>query len=525
MTDEREFSNYDKNVFIINLKKQIDRGALMSRYSRAHDLDIRALWEKEFKNNPERGEKFYERVFVEYGDESIAELVNAQVGVQNVSNLVTKIIEEGRIGLSYIEKSSRYVSYLDKKDGRFLYLEASKTGLPESMWNMYEEECDFLFESYSAILNGVINELYKEYPMENMKFEFQGKEYTYDEIKSQYGDIVKKAYESAIRSRGLDEARYLLPSSTLTNLGISGNARAYIRLLYRLLSSHLPEARNIGIELKKELTPFLTKLIDSMDKDYGLQQLDYEKSMNSVQFMDEEGYFREEVKLLKFPEDEDASKKLAAAYLFQRSNLDYSTLEKKINLKEIKISPIINEIASRRKNRRNKVGREAENLPYSFEIATNFGAFREIQRHRTMTIIRKPLTVKFGYQIPPTVLKNKELLELFNDAMKRSAETYFKLKEYDINLAQYAVTFAHIYPIYIVANLREIIYFTELRSTPQAHFDLRRISQNIYKEIEKVNPSITPLFKFVDHNEYPLGRLRAEIRKEKKLKDLEKDQN
>ncbi len=525
MTEDREFSNNDRNVFIINLKRQIDRGALMSRYSRAHDLDIRTLWEREFKNNPERGEKFYERVFVEYGDESIAELVNAQVGIQNVSNVVTKIIEEGRIGLSYIEKSSRYVSYLDKRDGRFLYLDAAKAGLPESLWDVYEEGCDFLFETYAAVLKGVTEELYNTYPIEKMKFEFQGKEYSYDEIKDQYGDIVRKAYESAVRSRGLDEARYLLPSSTLTNVGVSGNARAYIRLLYRLLSSQLPEARNIGMELKNEITPYFTKLIDSMDKDYGKQQLEYERSIASSSFIEQEGYFGEEVRLLKFPKDEESGKSLVSAYLFQRSNLDYIAIEDKVNSSEIKVSPIINELANTRKNRRNKVGREAENLIYSFEISTNFGAFREIQRHRTMTIIRKPLTVKFGYQVPPTVLKNERLLELFKDAMKRSAEIYFKIREYDMNLAQYAVTFAHIYPIYMVANLRELIYFTELRSTPQAHFDLRRISQNIHRQIEKVNPSISPLFKFVDHNEYPLGRLKAEVRKEKKIKELEKDQN
>jgi Predicted alternative thymidylate synthase len=105
------FSNRDKDVFLITCEKMIDRGALMSRYSRTRELDIRTLWDKEFAQVPDRAEKFYERVFLEYGDESVAELATAQVGIQNVSNVLSKIIEESRIGLSYLEKSSRYVSY------------------------------------------------------------------------------------------------------------------------------------------------------------------------------------------------------------------------------------------------------------------------------------------------------------------------------------------------------------------------------------------------------------------------------
>ena len=115
MAEKREaFSNRDRNVFLITAERGIDRGALISRYSRTASLDIREVYDKEFAANSERGSEFYRRVFSDYGDESVAELVFAQVGVQGVSNVVSKMMEDLRIGLSFIEKSSRYVRY-DKK--------------------------------------------------------------------------------------------------------------------------------------------------------------------------------------------------------------------------------------------------------------------------------------------------------------------------------------------------------------------------------------------------------------------------
>ena len=129
--NKNHFSNSDKQLFLINLKSQLDMGALLSRYSRTSNLDIRDLFYREFSENEKRGREFYERVFLEYGDESIAELVNVHMGVQNISNLLVKLIEETRIGASYIEKSSRYVRYDKKVDGKYLYLPFESTGIKE----------------------------------------------------------------------------------------------------------------------------------------------------------------------------------------------------------------------------------------------------------------------------------------------------------------------------------------------------------------------------------------------------------
>ena len=114
------FSNTDKTVFAIITPRQVDRGALMSRYSRT-DKTMRRIFLEEFAKNPNRGEEFYERVLLEYGDDSVAELGEAQVAIEWVSNIAAKKIEDHRIGLSYLEKSSRYVAFNQQVNGQYKY--------------------------------------------------------------------------------------------------------------------------------------------------------------------------------------------------------------------------------------------------------------------------------------------------------------------------------------------------------------------------------------------------------------------
>ena len=106
----KHFSNINDSVFAITTPKQVDRGALMSRYSRT-DKNMRKVFLDEFLKNQNRGEEFYKRILLEYGDDSVAELGSAQIAIEGLSNIAVKKIEDRRIGLSYLEKSSRYVSW------------------------------------------------------------------------------------------------------------------------------------------------------------------------------------------------------------------------------------------------------------------------------------------------------------------------------------------------------------------------------------------------------------------------------
>src|SRR5207249_6266370 len=140
-----------KSVFALTTPRQVDRGALMSRYSRS-DKTMRRIFLDEFINNPTRGEEFYHRVLQEYGDDSVAELGEAQIGIEWISNIAAKKIEDQRIGLSYLEKSSRYIPF-DRKVGNMYKYYRDDRILKSKYADQYIESCDHAFDVYSKSIN------------------------------------------------------------------------------------------------------------------------------------------------------------------------------------------------------------------------------------------------------------------------------------------------------------------------------------------------------------------------------------
>lgn len=513
MSEERGPFSTDRDVFLIKLERQIDRGALISRYSRTAALDIRDVYDKEFAANPDRGREFYRRVFAEYGDESVSELVYAQMGVQNISNIASKLMEDVRIGLSFIEKSSRYVRYDKKRNGRYLYLEASKCGLPQSFSEEYEELCDDLFEFYASKYDYMKSTIAQKYPIEERTFVSRSgeAEYGFDILSEEDKATAKKAYDSAVRSRALDELRFILPASTLTNLGVSGNARSYSYLIHSLRSSGLKEASRLAEDIFVELTSEFPEILESSDSKHGKSNLDYlsnRKQEMSTAIREDTG--SNGVILIGHDEENSALKLMQTAHeIHTGSPLSGGTGD---------MNKRILEYAEIRKNRRNKPPREFEIPRYHFTVTTNYGAFRDFHRHRMMTHIRGPLTCMLGYDTPQFISNSPEMKSEYDELMQRAASLWKRVfKAQGAEVAQYCVPYSYRYRTYASMDLREVTHFCELRSTPQAHPDLRFLAHDIYRAVQKVHPTLSKIIKFVDLGDYPLGRIFAEFRKEQKL--------
>ncbi len=508
-----DFSNYDKNVFLIKMD-MIDRGALMSRYSRTINIDIREIYEKEFLNNPDRARDFYKRIFLDYGDESVAELTTAQLGIQNISNVLSKVIEEPRIGLSYIEKSSRYVKYNKKTDEGYLFLKGEKTGM-KNFVDEYNEHCNSLFDFYSDLYSKMLKVFEEKYPIESFVFQINGENYKYSQIKNLDDDTVKKSYRSSIRSAVLDEIRSVLPASTLTNMGLSGNGRAFISLIERLNAYNTDESIEYSDLIYQELEKELPELIDDAKSKHGTEQIDYNTMRDKIG--DAVYNKNNEIPdvLLISHEDEKISINRAVSLLAY--NGDFNS----INISPEQADKIINEIYDIRKNRRHKLGRAFESINYVFQVNTNYGAFRELQRHRFFSIIRRDLSTDFGYDIPENIGLISELRENYIDIMEESINIYNKIKnDSGSRIAQYAVPYAFKYPVIFSTNLNELTYFIELRSNQQVHPDLRKVAISMYNSVKNVHPELARLIKFVDTGDYRLGRLPSEIKKEQKKRDI-----
>ncbi|MGE5782809.1 MAG: FAD-dependent thymidylate synthase [Nitrososphaerales archaeon] len=524
------FSNTDKPIFAITTPRQVDRGALMSRYSRS-DKTMRRIFLDEFVKNPYRGEEFYKKVLLEYGDDSVAELGEMQLAIESISNIAAKNIEDHRIGLSYLEKSSRYVSFNKKINGKYKYLRENKI-MDSSYADMYIEACDFAFDTYSENIEPMQKFLSEIEPIENFHFfdSYSNHETFFNNLNDPE-DIksAQRIYNSTIKAKSLDILRGILPASTLTNLGITGNGRAFEYLLSKMYSSSLHEMNNLADQLYEELDLTISSFIHRVKSNHGISMQNYLKETKNM--IIELAFTHlsklipdnnpDYISLLYHENNFDAEIKVASAILYQQA-LGHS-LATIINyvksLSEEERHKIINTYTSLRTNRRQRPGRAFEMIEYTFEMFTNFGMFRDLHRHRILTLERQLLSTRHGYDIPNEIIE-LGITKNFKDCMYKCDEVFKIIAKDNPEEAQYVVNFAYRYPYFIKLNLREATHMIELRTLPQGHPDYRYICQEMYKKIRNVHPLLCQGIKFVDLNTYKLERLSSEKKIEKKKRDI-----
>ena len=526
----QHFSNSDKHVFAIITPRQVDRGALMSRYSRS-DKTMRKIFLDEFASNADRGTEFYSKILSEYGDDSVAELGEAQVAVEWISNIAAKKIEDQRIGLSYLEKSSRYIPF-DKKVGNMYKYYRDEKILESKYAELYIESCDHSFDVYSKSINLLQKYISEIEPIDDfMYFDSISKSEKIFIKLSDDQDIesAKKVYHSTVRSKSLDILRNLLPASTLTNLGITGNGRAFEYLLTRLYCAELDELKDLALMLNSELDCVIPSFIKRVNEKHGksLQSfmINTKKEISNLthKYLEDikPEYSPMDVRLIDFMDSKDAEVKVVSAILYEnaqgRSLHDITRLVK--SFPQSRRDEIILAYTKFRGNRRHRPGRAFEMVEYLFEMFTNFGMFRDLHRHRILTMERQLLSTKHGYDIPKEIT-DSGMEKDFKDCMYLSSNTYQNIAKTMPVEAQYAVNFAYKYPYFIKINLRELYHVIELRTTAQGHPDYRYICQQIFKKINEVHPLLMKGMKFVDMNQYELGRFDTEKRKELKRREL-----
>lgn len=514
-------SNLDKPVFTLTNLPEVVKGALFSRYSRSAKSLRRVLLD-EFMVSPEIGlkdivhslpkkhhspvqtrkaEEFYERVLVGYGDDSVAELAGAHIALEEISIIATKIVEDARIGLSPLEKSTRYVYFDTKKDGKWSYLR-EKTLMASEFADLYQESCDFCFQTYADLIPKVSAWVMEKSPKD---------EKTSD-----------RAYKSTIRAKTCDLLRGLLPASTLTNMGFFGDGRAYEYLLTRMFGDELTEIKELAGEMQKELSGIIPSFVKRSNGEFGIMMQNYLKKVAdstdilAKQYAGASG--GEGVTLVEY--DNDAEKKIVVSILYPHLQKPMSDIEKIVEkmAKEEK-EKIIKEYIGERQNRRHKPGRAFEHVFYTFDVCGNYGAYRDLHRHRILTQQRQPLSPYLGYKMPHEI-KTAGFEKKFKAVMDKTKEAYEKIvKKYPAE-AQYVVPLAYNIRWYMRFNLREAYHLLELRSAMQGHRDYREIAQQMFREIKKVHPTVASGMKFMDMNEYEFERLEAERGIDKRLEEI-----
>ena len=507
------FTNLDQPVFaLVNLPETV-KGALFARYSR-YGGTLRRLFLDEFAADMEgaavrawdgdegaRAAKLYQRIFLGYGDDSVAQLGGAHVACEWTSNVMTKMLQRPRLG-AYLEQSTRYIAYDAPMDdgGRYRYWRDASLG-PE-----YERVMDGLFDVYAQSLPRVEAWAAERFPRADGEPE--------------------GAHRRSIRAKSLDLLRGLLPAASLSHMGIFATGQTYEQLVLHLLASPLPEARFYGQSILDTIKAVMPSFVARVERpDRGGEWVSYleERGRAADRWAARLGLDRQraaqasgpEVRLLSVRGSEDD---LLAALLFEAA----ATSEEEVRAAVRVLPPderatLLRELVGDRSNRRYRPGRGFEAVSYRFEVVSDYGAFRDLQRHRMMTVQWQPLTPSLGAGVPEELV-DAGVADDYRRALDASRGEYERLASSGFaDVAPYALCLGYRIRYVLDMNARAAMHLIELRSGREGHPSYRAVAHALHAEIERVHPAVAEAISHVDRDNEPrLERILSEIRTQAK---------
>lgn len=522
---ERYVTNTSGNVFVLRNLPEVIKGALFSRYSRSN-MGLRSLLLKEFIQNEDtafkeivgaskgeesvedqtlaikKAQSFYDRILDGYGDDSIGELGGAHLAVENISMLAAKCIEDCRIGGSPLEKSTRYIYFDQTVNGEYLYYKEPVI-MTSAYRDLYVNTCNLLFTTYSKLIPLLTAKIEEKFPKDH--------------------DISKVAYNAALKAKVLDCLRGLLPASALTNIGLFANGRFFEHLIQKLICQSLSELQDIGKDSYQELSKVIPSFVrrtepsSKYQKAYSqfIEQMNGELKFAAKSFSSSEpSAQKSSINLIYF--DPDAVYKVGGALLFDNSTHSLSELQDYCRtISEDELARILDAAAIYRENRRHKSPRALEIPFFTFEIVSDFGIYRDLQRHRMLTQQRQLLSCDLGYFVPQEII-GTELEKEYVEVMEKAKEAFEAISEELPEEAQYVVPMAYNLRWYMHVNLRSLQWLCELRSSPAGHPNYRYVAQELAKKVCQKIPQFERFFKFVDFDGYSLGRMNQEIKRVEK---------
>lgn len=570
----RHFTNVDGSIFAIKGLPQEVVGAMFSRYSRsakgvrrvfldefmtspalaqqhvAEYLEEQGVDEEELKAALQRTNVFYRQVFAEYGDKSVIQMGVVHIAFEGVSQIAAKAIEDQRVASAYIERSTRYVPFDQKTvGGHWLYMEEQDIMLtaPEDVKREYLRWNDSLFEAYSKHIPTAVEHFRKKYPIEEQVFDIGDGRFVHlaDVTDDKNRGIVTRAYDRALRAKALDTVRVFLPTTTVTSLGAVWSGQSAENAVYKLMSSPYREVRLIGISALQEMLKVIPNFLQNVPR-HGPQMRRYLKDVREAQeqvadsVVDEikEVEDAKDVQLVGFERDTDIL--LAAQILYDGQGRVHRSKEAVLKwahwVKEedrrlypgLSYSPRLAEIILRSVPDRKALTREHK-LPRAFESAyaeveyyCDFGIFRDLQRNRLSLTERQQLSADEVFV--PREMKEPGMEEVLADYLELAGWTrglnnkVAQLGSQYERAAEYITILGNKLRFNIKANIRQWVFFSELRTIPGGHPTYRNAVQESVRQILDIFPFMKPLFTHVDWTEdYGLGRLRAEVKTQQRL--------
>ena len=511
-------SNLERPVFALVGLPETVKGALFARYSR-YPGTLRRLMVDEFaadlaragagrgggaaadaEDESGRAARLYETIFLGYGDDSVAQLGGAHIACEWVSNILTKILQRPRLA-AYLEQSTRYIAYDAPVEPapappRHRYYAARQLG-PE-----YAAAMDALFEAYAAAIPVVSRWAADAFPVA--------------------GGESPAAHARAVQAKALDLLRGLLPAASLSHMGIYASGQTYEQLILHLLAHPLPEARAYGEMILREARAVIPSFVTRVQRpDRGGRWIDYlaararagDRWARRLDLAGDRGTggHGPSVRLTHVDGDEA---QLLTALLFESATGGQDEIRAAVDaLDDAQRAAMLADLVGERANRRHRPGRGLEALRYRFEIVADYGAFRDLQRHRMLTVQWQSLTPDLGADVPEQV-DAAGAGDGYRRALETSAREYARLRAAGHGAeAPYALCLGYRMRFVLDLNAREAMQLIELRSGREGHPSYRAVAHAMHAAIAEVHPGVAAAMGHVDTETEPrLERILAEMR-------------
>ncbi|HVN56124.1 MAG TPA: FAD-dependent thymidylate synthase [Anaerolineaceae bacterium] len=409
----------------------------------------------------EKSAQFHEKWVVGYGHSSVAEHAVLHIAIENVSRLAIETLESNRLA-SYTEKSTRYQKW--NPDAYYIPKELHGSHLEQ----VYQETCQALFAAYQQALPAVHAVIARGFP--------------------QWDGESEAAWDRRIRVQYVDVCRYLLPASSLANLGMTANARVLEHAICKLLSHPLEEVREIGAEIKhvaQQEVPTLVKYA---------HEVPYLK--NAYTALSEEAPRIQPAKGPQFsPEDwcclvdydPAGEETVLAAALYRFGEIGFSEALQSVRQASPAERLRLADILLAGAGEFDSPLRELEHTTYTFDVMVDQGAYFELKRHRMMTQSPQMLTTRNGYAVPKKIVE-AGLESFYREAMDRAGDAYEKLAGLSPAVGGYVVPNGYYRRVLLTLNLRNAFHLCSLRSAANAHFSMRRLALRMAEQIRGVHP-------------------------------------
>lgn len=407
--------------------------------------------------NEARSSQFHEKWVVGYGHSSVAEHAVLHIALENVSRLAIETIEGNRLA-SYTEKSTRYQQW--EGDAFYTPVEIQECHLRDE----YIATCQLLFATYQNCVPRV-------------------QEWLKSVLKKEEGET-SASYERRLHPNAVDVCRFLLPSASLANVGMTINARALEYAICKMLSSPLDEVRTVGDRLRavsQAEVPTLVKYAKGNP-----YQVDTREKMQLISKAADHSGSDPEFTLLDYARDGENIVLAAVLYRFNAKPSFSDCLNHVQTLTRVEKEELIRKLMFKR-GPFDQPLREFEYAQMTFEAIMDQGAYFEFKRHRMMTQTAQTLNVDLGFAVPLGITASG-CEEEYRDAMRRAADTYRQLASWNPEVASYIVPNGFNRRVLFTMNLRQAFHFCKLRAAENAHFSIRWIAYQVAETIKDIYP-------------------------------------